>query len=276
MPDPPSHAVYLVSDGTCRTCEQLVRAVLVQFEHAAVQLVRKPDIRRADAVARLIGEAADAGAIVFYTLVTDEARDAMRAAAQQHMVPVVDLLGPLIMKVAQRLHVEPRHQPGLLHGFSDDYFDRVEAVEFAVRHDDGANLATLHEADIVLTGVSRTSKTPLSIYLAQRGYKTGNVPLVPGMDAPKELLELNPRRVFGLTVDPGTLLSVRTARLRSIKASSSTTYTDPDEVMLELARARKLCRTKGWLIIDVSGRAVEENASRLIEAYELFIEGQSE
>jgi len=96
------------------------------------------------------------------------------------------------------------------------------------------------------------------------------------MDAPKELLELNPQRVFGLTVDPGTLLSVRTARLRSMKASSSTIYTDPDEVMLELDRARKLCRMKGWRVIDVSGRAVEENASRLIEAYELFIEGQSQ
>jgi regulator of PEP synthase PpsR (kinase-PPPase family) len=182
-------------------------------------------------------------------------------------------LGPLIIKVAQRLHVEPRHQPGLLHGFSDDYFQRVEAVEFAVRHDDGANVHTLHEADIVLTGVSRTSKTPLSMYLAQRGYKTGNVPLVPGVDAPKELLELNPRRVFGLTVDPGTLLSVRTARLRSMRAPSSSTYTDPDEVMLELDRARRLFRTKGWRVIDVSGRAVEENASRVIEAYEAAMNG---
>jgi regulator of PEP synthase PpsR (kinase-PPPase family) len=172
------------------------------------------------------------------------------------------------MRAAQKLKVEPRHQPGLLHGYSEDYFDRVDAVEFAVRHDDGANMRTLHEADIVLTGVSRTSKTPLSMYLAQRGFKTGNVPLVPGLDPPQELLELDKRRVFGLTVDPGTLLTVRTARARSMRMASSTDYTDPDQVMLELDRARKLFRARGWKQIDVSGRAVEENASRIIDAYE--------
>jgi regulator of PEP synthase PpsR (kinase-PPPase family) len=114
------------------------------------------------------------------------------------------------------------------------------------------------------------------MYLAQRGYKTGNVPLVPGVEAPKELLELNPRRVFGLTVDASTLLSVRTARLRGMRAPSSTSYTDPDEIMLELDRARRLCRTKGWRVIDVSGRAVEENASRVIEAFEETAEGQQD
>jgi len=189
--------------------------------------------------------------------------------AEARGVVAVDLLGPLIKKVAQRLHVEPRHQPGLLHGFSDDYFRRVEAVEFAVRHDDGANLHTLHEADLVLTGVSRTSKTPLSMYLAQRGYKTGNVPLIPGLEPPKELLELSSWRVFGLTVDPGTLLSVRSARLRTMKAPSSTSYIDPDQVMLELDRARRLFRAHGWRMIDVSRRAVEENASRIIEIFAL-------
>ncbi len=267
--------VFVVSDGTGDTVIAAVRAAMIQFrEEWKLRVFR--EARTVSEVRRVLDEAEKVNALIVFSLVEGEIVEFLLHDAEHRGLTVVDLLGPLIMKVAQRLHVEPRHQPGLLHGFSDDYFDRVEAVEFAVRHDDGANLATLHEADIVLTGVSRTSKTPLSIYLAQRGYKTGNVPLVPGMDAPKELLELNPRRVFGLTVDPGTLLSVRTARLRSIKASSSTTYTDPDEVMLELARARKLCRTKGWLIIDVSGRAVEENASRLIEAYELFIEGQSE
>ena len=234
------------------------------------------DARTISEVRRVLEEAEQADALVVFSLVEGEIVEFLLRDAEQRGVTVVDLLGPLIMKVAQRLHVEPKHQPGLLHGFSDDYFQRVEAVEFAVRHDDGANLSTLHEADIVLTGVSRTSKTPLSMYLAQRGYKAGNVPLVPGVDAPKELLELNPRRVFGLTVDPGTLLSVRTARLRSMRAPSTTTYTDPDEVMLELEKARKLCRMKGWRVIDVSGRAVEENASRVIEAYETFVEGRED
>jgi regulator of PEP synthase PpsR (kinase-PPPase family) len=267
--------VFVLSDGTGDTGGAAVRAAMIQFRESWKLRVFR-DARTISEVRRVLEEAEQADALVVFSLVEGEIVEFLLRDAEQRGVTVVDLLGPLIMKVAQRLHVEPKHQPGLLHGFSDDYFQRVEAVEFAVRHDDGANLSTLHEADIVLTGVSRTSKTPLSMYLAQRGYKAGNVPLVPGVDAPKELLELNPRRVFGLTVDPGTLLSVRTARLRSMRAPSTTTYTDPDEVMLELEKARKLCRMKGWRVIDVSGRAVEENASRVIEAYETFVEGRED
>ena len=152
-----------------------------------------------------------------------------------------------------------------MHRFSDDYFGRVEAVEFAVRHDDGANLHTLFSADLVLTGVSRTSKTPLSMYLAQRGYKTGNVPLVPGMDPPRELLDLDPAKVFGLVVDEPTLLEIRRSRVRALRASPYLTYADPEGVSQELRRARRLFRVRGWRIIDITARAVEENAARILE-----------
>lgn len=259
--------VFVVSDGTGDTGSAAVRAAMIQFRHRWRLRVFR-DTRSVSEARRAVEQAEAANALVVFSLVEGEIVAALQNEAERRGVVAVDLLGPLIMRVAQRLKVEPRHQPGLLHGFSDDYFDRVDAVEFAVRHDDGANLRTLHEADIVLTGVSRTSKTPLSMYLAQRGYKTGNVPLVPGIDPPKELLELDRRRVFGLTVDPATLLSVRTARMRSMRAPSASTYTDPDQVMLELDRARKLFRRQGWQVMDVSGRAVEENASRIIEAYE--------
>jgi len=259
--------VFVVSDGTGDTGSAAVRAAMIQFrDRWRLRVFR--DARTISEVRRVIGLADEVGALVVFSLVEGEVVEALKTEAESRGVVAVDLLGPLIMRVAQRLKVEPRHQPGLLHGFSDDYFDRVDAVEFAVRHDDGANLRTLHEADIVLTGVSRTSKTPLSMYLAQRGFKTGNVPLVPGLEPPKELLELDKRRVFGLTVDPGTLLSVRTARLRSMRAPSSTDYTDPDQVELELDLARKLFRAHGWKQIDVSGRAVEENASKVVDAYE--------
>jgi len=259
--------VFVVSDGTGDTGSAAVRAAMIQFRHRWRLRVFR-DTRTVGEARRVVEQAAQANALVVFSLVEGEIVEALQREADLHGVVAVDLLGPLILRVAQRLKVEPRHQPGLLHGFSDDYFDRVDAVEFAVRHDDGANLRTLHEADIVLTGVSRTSKTPLSMYLAQRGYKTGNVPLIPGIDPPKELLEIDKRRVFGLTVDPATLLSVRTARLRSMRAPSSTDYTDPDQVMLELDRARKLFRRQGWQTIDVSGRAVEENASKIVDAYE--------
>jgi hypothetical protein len=259
-------SVFVVSDGTGDTGSAAVRAAMIQFRNRWRLRVFR-DARTISEVRRVIELAEKARALVVFSLVEGEIVEALHHEAEERGVVVVDLLGPLIMRVAQRLHVEPRHQPGLLHGFSDDYFDRIEAVEFAVRHDDGANLRTLHEADIVLTGVSRTSKTPLSMYLAQRGYKIGNVPLIPGLDPPKELLELEPSRVFGLTVDPDTLLSVRSARLRSMRAPSSTAYTDPDQVVLEIERARKLFRQQGWRMIDVSGRAVEENASKILDAH---------
>ncbi len=259
--------VFVVSDGTGDTGSAAVRAAMIQFrDRWRLRVFR--DARTESEVRRVIELAQDENALVVFSLVEGEIVEALLREAEMRGVVTVDLLGPLIMRVAQRLKVEPRHQPGLLHGFSEDYFDRVDAVEFAVRHDDGANLRTLHEAEIVLTGVSRTSKTPLSMYLAQRGYKCGNVPLVPGLEPPQELLELNKKRVFGLTVDPGTLLSMRTARMRSMRMQSSNDYTDPDQVMLELERARKLFRARGWKQIDVSGRAVEENASKIIDAYQ--------
>jgi len=266
--------VFVVSDGTGDTGSAAVRAAMIQFrDRWRLRVFR--DARTISEVRRVVELAEEVGALVVFSLVEGEVVEALIREAEERHVAVVDLLGPLIMRVAQKLKVEPRHQPGILHGFSDDYFDRVDAVEFAVRHDDGANLRTLYEADIVLTGVSRTSKTPLSMYLAQRGYKTGNVPLVPGLDPPTELLEIDKRRVFGLTVDPGTLLSVRTARLRTMRAPSSTDYTDPDQVMLELDRARKLFRARGWKQVDVSGRAAEENASKIIDFYEASF-GESE
>jgi regulator of PEP synthase PpsR (kinase-PPPase family) len=162
------------------------------------------------------------------------------------------------------LRLRPRSQPGLLHAISDDYFRRIEAVEFAVRHDDGANLAGLVGADLVLAGISRTSKTPLSMYLAQRGYKAGNVPIVPGVPPPRELLELDPHKVFGLTIDPETMLTVRQERIRSLGVPYSD-YVDMESVLVETRRARRFFMQYGWRVVDASDRAVEENAARIIE-----------
>jgi hypothetical protein len=174
----------------------------------------------------------------------------------------------MIANVAEHLHAEPRSQPGLLHGFSDEYFRRVEAVEFAVRHDDGANLHTLHRADLVLTGVSRTSKTPLSMYLAQRGYRTGNVPIVPGIDPPRPLLDLDPRKVFALSVDPSLLLTIRQARVRALGAPPYNTYAEPEGLLEEVRQARRLFRDQGWRVVDITGRAAEENAARILRLVE--------
>ena len=264
----PIAQVYVVSDGTGDTASAAVRASMLQFG-TAWRLRVFPETRRPSEARRVIGLAAEAGAMVVFSLVEREVIEALQVEASNQSVVTVDLLGPLISKIATRLRSEPSHQPGLLHAIGDDYFSRIEAVEFAVHHDDGANVHTLYQADIVLTGVSRTSKTPLSMYLAQRGYKTGNVPLVPGVDPPKELLELDKRKVFGLLIDPHTLTTIRQARLRAIRASPRTAYTDIEAVASEVDRARLFYRRNGWRSIEITGKAVEENASRILEYFEL-------
>jgi regulator of PEP synthase PpsR (kinase-PPPase family) len=256
--------VFVVSDGTGETAADTVRAAMLQF-HARWRMRTFPDVRSAAQAKNVVDAAAKARALVVFTVVNREAAQVLRDHGASHGVPCVDLLGPLIANIAEHLKAEPRHEPGLLHGFSDAYFKRIEAVEFAVRHDDGANLHTLHGADIVLTGISRTSKTPLSMYLAQRGFKTGNVPLVAGVDPPRQLLELNPRKVFGLLGDVENLSAMRRARARGMGSTPYHHYTDPEAIARELDESLRLFRARGWRWIDISGRAVEENASKILE-----------
>jgi len=257
----------VVSDGTGETCAGAVRAAMLQFQ-SPWRLRIFAGVRTAREARLVVEEAADAGALLVFSLVDSRTADALLDEAARREVVTVDLLGPLIARAAQHLGAEPRSEPGLLHGFSGDYLQRVEAVEFAVRHDDGANAHTLYQADVVLTGVSRTSKTPLSMYLAHRGYKAGNVPLVPGLDPPPPLFEIDPRKVFALDIDSSTLLEVRQARMRSLGGAPYTAYGDAEKVMLELDRARRMFRQRRWRIVNVSGRAVEENAARIIELIE--------
>jgi len=261
--------VFVVSDGTGETAADTVRAAMLQF-HAKWRMRTFPDVRSAAQARNLVEAAGRVGALIVFTVVNREAAQVLRDHGASLGVPCVDLLGPLISNIAEHLHAEPRLEPGLLHGFSDAYFKRIEAVEFAVRHDDGANLHTLHAADIVLTGISRTSKTPLSMYLAQRGYKAGNVPLVPGVEAPRQLLDLNPRKVFGLVDDVENLTSMRRARTRSMRSGTSSPYANAEAISRELDESVRLFRTRGWRVINVSGRAVEENASRILELVQAF------
>lgn len=258
--------LYIISDGTGETALASVQAATTQFQKD-FKVRTFGEIRHESQVRRILERAGEVGALVIFTLVHEPLTRMLQDRAKQLGVPTLDLLGPLIQSISTRYRVKPQYRPGVLHGFSDDYFRRVEAVEFAVRHDDGANLHTLFEAELVLTGVSRTGKTPLSMYLAQRGFKTGNVPLIPGMDPPRELLEIDPNRVFGLVVDSATLVGIRKARLRQLGAPPYSTYDDAESVTQELRRARRLSRQHGWKAVDVTGKAVEENASRILELF---------
>ena len=256
--------IFLVSDHTGETAASAARAAMSQFQ-TRWRYRFFGEIRDESQVLRMMELARDLGAIVLYTLSRDLIADAIRKRGIEMKVPVVDLLGPVMDTVAFHYRLKREYRPGPQHGFTDEHFRRVDAVEFAVRHDDGTNLRSLYEADIVLTGVSRTSKTPLCMYLAQRGYKTGNVPLVPGIDPPRELLDIEPSRVFGLTLDPATLVTIRRARLRSLPSLNRLAYADPETVATELRWALRFFRAQGWRSVDISGKAVEENASRILE-----------
>jgi [pyruvate, water dikinase]-phosphate phosphotransferase / [pyruvate, water dikinase] kinase len=258
--------VFVVSDGTGETAVAAVRAAMSQFP-TRWRLRTFADTRTPAQLERILDLAAESGALVVFTLVAEDLARALREGGERRGLPTVDLLGPLIWAVAGHSGLAPQFRAGALHGFGAEALRRVEAVEFAVQHDDGANLRTLFQADIVLTGVSRTSKTPLAIYLAHRGYKTGNVPLVPGMEPPKELLEVDPRKVFGLVASQATLVEVRRSRARALQAPWLD-YADPEAVQAELQRARRMFRERGWRVVDITDRAVEENAARIIELYE--------
>ncbi len=262
-----SRPIFIVSDGTGDTGAAVARAALAQFQ-VECKLRRFGGIRQPSLARRVVAEAERVGALVLFTLVDRRVAQGLLEEAAVRGVPTLDVLGGMIAKIAEHVKAEPRSEPGLLHGFSDDYFKRIEAVEFAVRHDDGANLHTLSRADLVLTGVSRTSKTPLSMYLAQRGYKTGNVPIVPGIEPPRALLELDPKKVFALTIDPSILLTIRQARVRALGAPPYSTYADPEALIEEVRRARRLYREHGWQVVDISGRAAEENAARILRLIE--------
>ena len=258
--------IVIVSDGTGETAAALVRAAMAQFNRPW-HLRIFGGVRHASQLRRPVNQAARSGALVFYTLVDPAVALALKEAAASHGLSTANLLEPLMSQIGRHLSAEPRREPGILHGFSDEYFRRVEAVEFAVRHDDGANLRTLFQAELVLTGPSRTSKTPLSMYLAQRGLKTGNVPLVPGIEAPSELLELDPAKVIGLVAQPETLETVRRARVHRLGRAPYASYVEAEAVEQELTRARRLYREQGWRSVDITGRAVEENAARILDGF---------
>jgi regulator of PEP synthase PpsR (kinase-PPPase family) len=260
MTDEKSRTIYLLSDGTCRTCEAVVKAVLVQFDETDVRVVRKPNVRRPETVTELVRKAADEHAVVFYTLVYDKARAAIQETARELMVPTVDLLEPVMVALFDLFKHTPRRQPGILYKSNQDYYDRLVAVEFTIHHDDGLRIHELGEADIVLVGVSRASKSTTCFYLAYSGVRAANVPLFADQDVPPELLGIDQRRIIGLTINPYRLRSVREARLRGWGMEVTHSYADHQHIAHELRIVHELMARHGWQCIDVSYKAIEEIA----------------
>lgn len=263
-----SRAIYLISDGTCRTCETVVRAVLVQFEEGQVQIVRKANVRRPETVRSVVEQAAKDRALVFYTLVYDRAREAMQAAARQYMVPVVDVLGPILVSLYDLFKTHKRARPGMLYKTNKAHYDRIDAVEFTLHHDDGCRIRELSEADVVLVGVSRTSKSTTCFYLAYSGIRAANVPLFADCDPPPELLQIDPRRVIGLTTNPYRLESVREARLQGWRSDAADGYANRVQIAQELRAANEQMAKYGWRCVDTSYKGIEEISGEVIKLLE--------
>ena len=255
--------IYVVSDATGRTAERVVRSALVQFENATVNLVRKGHVRTPEQIRAVVQEAAGQQAIVFHTLVSDQLRHLMLTETRTRGGDAMDLMGPVLDRLAARLRLPPQEKPGLLSQLIEAKSRQIEAVEFAFRHDDGQNADDVGRAEVVLVGVSRTMKTPCMLYLAYRGWLVANVPLIPELPLPDALLRVPRERVFCLWMAPDRLLELRRARAE-YEAIPIEPYASPKAVREELRFAERLCRRYRWPAIDVTGKSVEEVGREII------------
>lgn len=258
--------IFVLSDATGNTAEKVVRAALVQFGARPAVLRIWPRMRTQEEVSQVVAQAAHADALLVHTLVNAGLRSHVEALCTHMGVRSFDLIGPLLSALSSFLELAPDETPGAQFVLDETYFRRIEAMEFSVKADDGQSPRLLDNADIVLVGVSRTSKTPVSTHLASQGYKVANVPLVMGAEPPAELFELPPGRVFALTIDPVQLSRIRERRLAQLGVTSEGEYADEEHVFDEVRWALRLFRRRGhWPIIDVTELAVEETASEILK-----------
>jgi regulator of PEP synthase PpsR (kinase-PPPase family) len=256
--------IYVVSDATGSTAERVLGAALSQFDDSGVEIVRHQKVRTAERIREIVDDAARRDGFIIHTLVASELRSLILNRGRAVNVTTIDLMGPLIARLSDLLMASPRLEPGLFNPFDSGYLERVEAMDFTVRHDDGRNVHELDQADLVLIGVSRTSKTPLSIYLGYRGWRVANIPLVYGVPAPKQLFQIPAYKVVALTAEPQRLSSIRQVRAKHMK-SAAHGYADLPHVERELAYAYEIfSKRKNWPIVDVTVKTIEETATEVI------------
>jgi len=258
--------LHIVSDATGETAARLVLALEAQFPDQAFVEIRHPRVENAEDLHIAVQQARGRPAVMVYTLVERGLRDTMRQLCRRARVHYCDLLGHPIDSISRVAGVAAKMEPGVRAPLDAQYFKRIEAIEFAVKYDDGVGRG-LDEADVVLVGVSRTSKTPLSIYLGYLGHKAANVPVVKGIELPPELFEIDPAKVVGLTIDAERLADIRTARVRSMGAPTRR-YAELEAIYSELEEAASVHRRLRCPVIDVSELSVEETAMRIIRLVE--------
>ncbi len=267
--------LHLVSDATGETLNSVTRAAVAQFDsgipiehtYALVRTTRHLD--------RVLSQIEDMPGIVIYTLVNYDLRDMLEQRCAELQLPCLSVLDPVVQIIGTYLGSEISHRPGGQHSLTPEYFQRIEALQYTMAHDDGQSLHDLHSADIILLGVSRTSKTPTCIYLANRGLKAANIPIVPNIALPASLPDLKKPLIIGLTTNPDRLIQVRRNRLLSLNENDETSYTNLDIVMEEVRYARRLFAQYGWPVIDVTRRSIEETAAAILNLFSSRASGKT-
>jgi regulator of PEP synthase PpsR (kinase-PPPase family) len=262
----PPKRVILVSDGTGETAAQMTKAAMVQFSNHDVYFTRYKNVRTEAQITAICEDAAANRELVIYTLVSPQLRNFLLTSARERGVPVIDLLGPLLAGLGSYFGYEPMAIAGLLHDVNESYFQRIEAMEYTIQHDDGRDLTNLDRAHVVILGISRSSKTPLSMYLSHQGWRVANIPLIEGFEVPAEIHALDQRRVIGLTIDPENLATIRRARLERLGQRDGGDYADIERVNAEIEYANQIFRkNRRWPVFNVTGKALEETASEIIK-----------
>jgi [pyruvate, water dikinase]-phosphate phosphotransferase / [pyruvate, water dikinase] kinase len=256
--------LHLVSDSTGETLEMIAKAALAQFDDPVINRHFWPMVRSLQHLDRIVPDLAAHPGLVLYTLVNPDTRKRLEEHCRHLGLPAVPVLDQVTAALEAQLGQEARGRPGRQHMMDETYFKRVEAIQYTIAHDDGIGHEEWEQADIVLVGVSRSSKTPTSIYLANRGYKTANIPLVVESPPPGALFRLRHPLVVGLVTSPERLVQIRRNRLLSLNEATETAYVDADRVKAELQFARRMFSDNGWPVIDVTRRSIEETAAAII------------
>jgi regulator of PEP synthase PpsR (kinase-PPPase family) len=258
--------VFIISDGTGETASTMIRAALVQYPDTEINIVRCKNVRTESQVDSLIDEVFQKQGLIVFTVVSETMRRKILESAGSKGIPTVDLMGPLLGVLDAYLgKTSSSHTVGALRAVDDRYFKRIEAIEYTVKHDDGKLLSDLDQADIILVGISRTSKTPLSIFLSHKGWRVANIPLVVGTPPPEELFKADQRKVVGLIIDPDSLMRIRRKRLEKFGQDPGGEYASLGHIATEIDYAREIYKqNKRWPVFDVTDRALEETAAEIV------------
>jgi regulator of PEP synthase PpsR (kinase-PPPase family) len=259
--------LHLVSDSTGETLISVARAVMAQYENVTASEHVSAFVRSNRQLDEIMASVKKTNGIILFTLVDQEIREELQRRCDTERITCISVLGPVISAIGSYLGLEGRGEPGRQHMVNAEYFRRIAAMNFAIAHDDGHLSKDLPNADMILVGVSRTSKTPTCAYLANRGYKVANIPLVAGIPIPEELDDLKHPLIVGLTINPDRLVEIRRNRLLTLHDKNESDYIDMEAIKAELAHARRLFSQRGWPVIDVTRRSIEETAAAILNVY---------